>query len=121
MDKSEATRTPAKRRKQVATVLRDAAALVERGWTQGQMARDTTGYRVFPHHPEAVCWCARGAMCRAANNKAVENSANRALSEHINGDEDFGVSTWNDDPLRDAEEVIAAMLACADRVERGEL
>lgn len=41
-------------------------------WTQGEYARDARWRSVNPLHPEAVRWCAWGAMCRAKNTLAVD-------------------------------------------------
>lgn len=122
MDKSEATRTPAKRRKQVATVLRDAAELVNRGWTQGDYARDAAGHEVDPRDPEAVCWCAQGAIWKAGC--TAEFQAISVLCTHINDTPGWYVDTviaWNDHPDRTAEEVATTMRECAELVALGEL
>jgi hypothetical protein len=31
-------------------------------WTRGVNARDSSGLECFAHKPEAVCWCAQGAV-----------------------------------------------------------
>ena len=51
-----------------ARVLNTAAEFVHRGWTQTVDARDRHGDKCAPHHPEAACWCAQGAI-RAASFK----------------------------------------------------
>ncbi|MGE0289088.1 MAG: hypothetical protein AB7I42_22820 [Bradyrhizobium sp.] len=106
--------TPVERAAAVAT-LRDAAALVERGWTQGAWARNAAGNGVFYDAPDAVRWCAIGAIW--ADDKDRRWGALLALGRHVG----IEVSAWNDLPGRTADEVLAALRDCADRVERGEL
>lgn len=110
-------RTP-EHREEVVNTLRDAAEVVERGWTQGTFARNAGGYEVQPTALYAVCWCALGAISRVTNEEpGLDEHATDALSEYING----AIGAWNDEPDRTAAEVAAAMRECADRVERGEL
>lgn len=46
-------------------------------WTQGTYARDKNGKRVPPKSPEAVCWCAFGAI----------------LTQDISYEEEMGIKT----------------------------
>ena len=65
-------------------VLLKAAALVERGWCQGEMARDRVGNKVAPISEAAVCWCALGAAKRAADGHTHPYSHSRdALYAHL--------------------------------------
>ncbi len=46
-------------------------------WTQGALARDSVGEHCSPYRPEAVCWCAQGAVmavpCEVAEYKNAFN------------------------------------------------
>jgi hypothetical protein len=46
-------------------VLNLAADYIDRGWTQGALARRKNGARADPNSPDAVSWCALGAIQRA--------------------------------------------------------
>ena len=51
---------------EAARLLDCAATTVERGWTQHANARDGLGEPVQAHDLNARCWCAHGAISRAA-------------------------------------------------------
>lgn len=101
-------------------VLLKAAALVERGWTQHEMARDRVGNKVSPISDTAVCWCALGAAKRVADGHTHPYShARDALYAHLFAHPDSGdgpdpVTTWNDAPGRTQAEVVAALKAAAE-------
>lgn len=48
--------------KQVYEILEAAQAKLEEGWCAYSFAEDADGNRVRPTEPEAVRWCARGAI-----------------------------------------------------------
>lgn len=108
-----------------AQILRAAAEIVERGWTQGEFARDE-GYRATGHESaDAVCWCATGAIRRAAGDtdRRVVYVAQSALADAAVGpapDDDFerdaaaDVENWNDEARRTADDVAEAMRRAAD-------
>lgn len=50
-------------------ILKDARALIEKGWTWGTEARDKNGRPVGVHFPEAVRFCLLGAV-NAADSRA---------------------------------------------------
>ncbi|MGE0289089.1 MAG: hypothetical protein AB7I42_22815 [Bradyrhizobium sp.] len=66
-----------------------------------------------------MSWCAVGAIASVLS--GVGSYAADALRMHIGREFFDSVAHWNDKPDRTAEQVAAAMRACADRVERGEL
>ena len=49
-----------------ARLLDCAAGYVEKGWTQNVNARDEDGMDTDERGPDAVCWCAQGAMHAAS-------------------------------------------------------
>lgn len=95
--------------KSVAQVLRDAAAIVERGWCQRRFGVGTD------------CACASEAIRRAAHGAefsyvvhVMNIPAWKFFSSHIG--EPF-VSEWNDSPQRTQAEVVAKLLEAADLAE----
>jgi hypothetical protein len=94
----------------VSTKLREARALIERGWTQGEYARDKTGRSVDFLRHDATCVCAAGAV-GAANGHWPTSSlpGMRFLSLAVGGDGDESdVLQWNDAPERTQADVLAA-------------
>lgn len=51
-------------------------------WTKGEYARDGHGKPVFSQSPDAVCWCARGAIY-AADPDDKDRLSHRFLREAI--------------------------------------
>jgi hypothetical protein len=51
---------------QKAMIVRKAADILRKGWTQGTMARDGDSLPVGVTDSTAKCWCAVGAISRAA-------------------------------------------------------
>jgi hypothetical protein len=106
---------------EVKKVLRRAAKLLEpRGaWTQGEAARNAAGARVEVNAPDAVSFCAFGAICRAspaAGTAGATVALGRALGalEALPG---VGcVASWNDKKSRRKGQVIAALRKAASEV-----
>lgn len=90
----------------VADKLREARALIERGWTQGQWARGKSGRPVRYNSRFAVCWCSSGAQARAFGKdwEGYQDAKEMffAAIEHSN------IAVWNDAPERTQAEVLAA-------------
>ena len=106
-----------------------AAEVVDRGWCQGTLAKDRHGAGVMSCDPDAVAWCANGAVYRAVEGPAgIVLMSNEALAradaalELLAQRVDFVgqhsldpldpatvVARWNDAAGRTAAEV-AAML-----------
>lgn len=55
-------------------LLTRARAIIEnpQNWTKGEMARDAGGRLVVSHSPDAVCFCAVGALRRAAYELCID-------------------------------------------------
>jgi hypothetical protein len=88
-------------------ILVAARALIEHpeAWTKGEYARDKKGNRVSPSSRKAACWCARGAILRAAaGNIPAGFRAHDRLWAVIRG----SITRWNDAPERTHAEVLAA-------------
>ena len=91
--------------------------IVENGWTQGVFAQDENQWHVEYGSPDAVCFCASGAILRAEHDGTLfaiqcDNLRERIEKEiHIERDE-FGfikfssITLWNDFFARTKEEVI---------------
>lgn len=93
----------------VSRVLAGASILVERGWTQGAMARTIAGLQASPGRTDAVCWCASGAIWAAARKLygvqrglTIEGLARERLRDVIRP---AAVAIWNDAKGRTAHEV----------------
>ena len=114
------------RAENAARLLEAAAGHIERGWTTGANARDGRGHPVSSEKPEAVCWCAQGAMskaawdarlgrARAAAMDEARQALRRAITEHLGRDHLLAVSitltitNWNDDEAQDGAQVARAM------------
>lgn len=104
--------TSRKIQKTTKDLLRYAATLVMRGWTQGALARAKDGLKCQPEDSTAAEWCAIGAIRRAVDELNVRparwwiGNACRALRVTINND----VAEWNDAPERTRDEVVNALL-----------
>jgi len=102
----------------VADKLREARALIERGWTQGADARDLYGDECSPNEEEAECYCANGAICRAFYAASftdrreqihiAEGLLNTAIGQEPGGPLHWPYIDWNDAPERTQAEVLAA-------------
>ena len=98
------------------TVLKEARALVAKGWTQGAYMRAADGENVWPNYKRAVCFCVMGAISLAAapyeslddedEPNPIRYMAAKAL---INANDiQCTISEWNDAPERTQAEVLAA-------------
>jgi len=97
---------------EAAVVLRKARALLEKPehWTQGMMARGKSGRRIFYGSRSAVCWCADGAIWRAANGSLISRKGwvANAAEQYLSAATGRRVSAFNDAPERTHAEVLAA-------------
>lgn len=98
-------------------VLRLAGDLLAQpgAWTQHSFARDDLGADIMYNRPEAVCWCALGAIRKIAfeHGGSVFNAFN-LLSDVL----DEPVTVWNDAEGRTQEEVIEAFRKAEERAKR---
>jgi hypothetical protein len=100
-----------------ADVLARAADLIEPEgrWTQGESARTSTGDGLVDAlADEAVCWCAAGAVSRAAGETGdMYGNAMRALSDYLKLRSYPLITEWNDNLGRTQAEVVAALRSAA--------
>lgn len=93
-------------------VLRKAKALLqEKGWIQGEFAKDAGGNMCSPFEQAAACFCAWGAIRRAAADGHAETGPSvDALVRAVEGDVPTALSLvdWNDAPGQQAAAVLAA-------------
>lgn len=96
--------------------------LVEKGWTQGCVARDARGKICDVGSRAAVCFCAMGAISKVAAFDDPLRPAKQAiiaLRRAIGLTRSLqGVGAWNDAPERTKEEVIAAFDKAIEELER---
>jgi hypothetical protein len=89
---------------QIAEKLREARALIERGWCQKDTAIDRKGNSVDVFSPLATRWCIYGAVAAITENNYVPADIADVLREGL----PVGalVSQWNDTPGRTQAEVL---------------
>lgn len=92
-------------------VLRKAVVLLRppEAWTQGRAARDASLQSVAPESPDAVCWCALGAV-QAISPGSGEATRLRTRAYWLLGGVigSRALVNWNDAPERTHAEVIQA-------------
>lgn len=96
----------------IASYLEKAAALIERtGWTQRAYARLANGDNTSWRSPEAVCFCAAGALYRVTllADYGTQLDAREALKKFLG----THIGEWNDQSDRTAGEVISTMNSAA--------
>jgi hypothetical protein len=80
--------------------------LIERGWTQGAIARDAIGFSVPSLGHDAARWCTVGAISRAAPDGCDVYWVALDLLRNVVGTS--AIEIWNDQPTRTKEDVLAA-------------
>lgn len=95
----------------VSEVLEKAADLIEPegAWTTGIFARDKRGTPVTVRAPEAVCWCAYGAMLKVTD---YAESA-RVAADYFSAMFATGIDEFNDGHKQ--AEVVSALRAAASK------
>lgn len=83
-------------------------------WTKGHMARLAYLTPVNVGHPQAVCFCAIGALARCYNGGTVEGVSRYVrvrseLRERVRQLGFSGIIDWDDDGVRTHEEVLAVL------------
>ncbi len=99
-------------------VLEAAADLLEKpgAWTQGAHARNAAGAPMLVgSRPDAVCWCALGALDRMAPTNDLWDATVQAMKEVVGHVADF-----NDATGRTQAEVVAALRQAARQSRGGE-
>lgn len=106
---------PIEHKKRVRQVIEDAQKLVEAGWTKGAFARTEHGNVIGCYEKKATCFCTIGALRRAASNAAEFDGVDvetilleDAVGEVRHAAKTFDLVNWNDDPIREKEEVLQA-------------
>ncbi len=98
----------------VSEVLSRAADLLEKpgAWIQGPVARNEKGRDVFARSPDAVCWCAMGAIKASTREYQGELylEAVEAADPFMSG----CVPVFNDAPGRTQAEVVSALRAASE-------
>lgn len=96
--------------KEVAILREARRLLVEKGWTRNEFARDAEGCPSSYRGPDAVCFCARGAILRAGDVPDCEDYApgERFLERALpNGPYYGSIVSFNDSPFTTKEDVLA--------------
>jgi hypothetical protein len=92
----------------VADKLREARALIERGWTQKAPARSVGGIEVWGGAASAVCWCTFAAVCTSGHDISFTSCMLNAFRAANDIHADQSITDWNDAPERTQAEVLAA-------------
>ena len=96
-----------------------AADLIEcKGWTQGQMARDSLGGSVHVESDTATCFCAAGAILKVCDDKRRYRRAIIRFSDHL----EFvgvGCSTGREGDFAHCEEVVTRWNDSLDAIAIG--
>lgn len=91
-----------------AQILRQARALIKKGWCKKVIARTKTGACTYPDSRYACAWCAEGAIQRACKHKfrfyvmtlvGIVKRENKISKE---------LHQWNDAPRRTKDDVLRA-------------
>lgn len=98
-------------------VLAKAADLIEPegAWTTRLFARDALGRSAGVFGPKAVCWCARGAMSKIADDYPLLARTQDFFARFLGEPEaptvadHAAIAIWNDAPERTQAEVVAAL------------
>ena len=104
----------------VADKLREARALIGRGWTQGVFARDAGGRCVSPMSPDACCFCMMGAVERIASGTYSGDTLISCLEDALGVHDAIGITSFNDDFKRTQPQVLAAFDKAIELAERGQ-
>lgn len=95
-----------------------AADLVEKGWTQGTMARTARDWPVVANDPDAVSWCAAGAIQKAVHDlptlfpNIMEEKLGESILEFIDG---YSIWNWNDGCRQTQQEVVETFRKAASK------
>ena len=114
-------------------VLKMAADLVDKGWTQGAFARLADGTRTSSYDPLAASFCLTGALlvasCRDSESIFSDTSYSSCLSVlrdllknrgEIDLAEGEDLGAWNDKPDRKKREVVDLLLEAARAEEEAD-
>lgn len=92
------------------TLLKQARAIVEKGWARGALAMDAQGRTVGVKSPEACSFCLSGALIRAGatyHGTLTEDGVRIFDKLQAFTPERLYIHHWNDMPGRAKEEVLA--------------
>ena len=109
----------------VADVLDRAADLIkpEGAWTRGAYARDEHNDSIDTLHPDAKCFCAMGAVYRAAGASSLYKTGRidvvNDVRKHLITVVGTTMASFNDAPERTQAEVVAALRSAAAAAHSG--
>ena len=94
-----------------AELYNEAAALIEKGWTQDVYSRNEKGYQCDPGDKSAVSWCLSGALLLASDHQ--DSGFLRGARAYLRLE--TAASIWNDSPGRTQREVVKLLKNAARR------
>lgn len=84
-------------------ILIDIKALLNlKGWTQGALAKNSSGIEVDMHSTEAICFCIVGATAAVVSDYTTNRKVRNHIRQFTPGNLIFD---WNDAPGRTLQEV----------------
>ena len=91
-----------------------AADLIEKGWVQGELAKDKNGDSCSSHNKNATHWCLAGALNLAGFGSISPSSYDNLIS-FLSLDDP--ITIWNDDFNRTQEDVVGLLRDAAKRAD----
>ena len=115
-------------------IFKMATNLVKTGWCQKAWAMNHEGRDVIPTDPSACQWCLTGALEKSLIDNGYDHRGGNdsycefqkiygamcAFLKHYNGI-DGTLADWNDDDLREKDDVIAALTKALDHAKTGSI
>lgn len=98
-------------------VMCEARCLLNRGWAQGELARDADGKPVEPESPEAVSFCVLGAVIRAARDIGAPRWALDGTLDQIERAVGGDIPAFND-AQKTVDSVLDVIDMVIDHIER---
>ncbi len=103
-------------------VLRRAADLVDKGWTQDALARLADGTRTSFRDPDAASFCIIGAVYAEGKRRGLSSldvlcDLLKNRGSEVSPFGEINLATWNDNPARKKREVVDLLLEAARAAE----
>ena len=91
---------------QILKAARELLSTPER-WTKGWSARDAAGNRLATTDPDAVCWCAGGAVERITGGSTQSGGKAEIVLAIVLPDKAICLGLWNDAPSTTHADILA--------------
>jgi hypothetical protein len=103
----------------MAQIARKAAEIVRVPgcWTKGHWAKNGEGRSISPRSPEAICFCAEGAVEHLCNNSTEMLKVIELFNCEFTTDTSFSMIGYNDSVAQNAEDVAKVFDMIAEKYE----